>query len=86
MDPKTVETVAEGETRTFIKDINAFLGFANFYSRFILGYCRVVSLVTAVTRKRVSINWSKEAEEIFQNLRTVFITALVLRLFDPDCH
>lgn len=49
-----------------------------------MGYSRVVTSLTALTWRGVSFEWSKRAEEAFQNLQTTFTTARVFRLFDPD--
>ena len=51
MDPTKVAAVREWETPSNLKDIQAFLGFANFYRRFILGYLKIVAPLTALTKK-----------------------------------
>lgn len=81
-DPKSVGRVTDWETTTWVQDVQEFLGFANFCQCFILGYSRVVTRLTAVTGMGVSFVWSKEAEQGIQNLKTAFITAPVLHIFD----
>ena len=46
MDPAKVAAVRELETPSNIMDVQAFLGYANFYRRFILGYSKIVALLT----------------------------------------
>src|SRR6266481_588961 len=41
-----------------VKDIQSFLGFANFYHRFIYGYSEITVPLTHLTRKNVPWDWS----------------------------
>ena len=50
MDPAKVETVKEWPTPKGVKDIQVFIGFANFYRRFIKDYSSIVQPFTAFTR------------------------------------
>jgi len=49
MDPKKVQVVCQWAKPTNISDVRAFLRFANFYRRFILGYFKIVSPLTKLT-------------------------------------
>ena len=49
--PKKVEAILEWLVLTNIKEVQAFLGFANFYRRFIKDYSRIVGLLTELTYK-----------------------------------
>lgn len=84
MDPKKVDAVRDWETPSYVKDEQSFLGFANFYWRLILGFSRVVSPLTTLTKKGVSFAWSTEAEEAFQKLNLAFTSVPVLGLFNTD--
>ena len=67
-----------------LHDVHAFLGFANFYQRFILGYCNIVAPLVGLTKKGVHFEWSGEYEVAFQELKHRFTSAPVLQHFDPD--
>jgi hypothetical protein len=84
MDPKKVSTVRDWETPHNLKDVQAFLGFANFYRRFIKDYSKVVSPMTALTKKDVAFMWSPACQSAFDKLKEAFTSAPVLRHFDPD--
>ena len=51
MDPTKVSAIQEWEKPRNIKDVRVFLGFSNFYRRFIRAYSRVVSPLVNLTRK-----------------------------------
>jgi hypothetical protein len=59
------------------------LGFANFYRQFIKDYSKVAALLTELTKKDKVFEWSAEAEEAFQELKTRFSTEPILVIFDP---
>ena len=53
------------------KDMQAFLGLANYYRRFIAGFASIAVPLTDATRKIApdKINWSHEMEEAFQQIK-----------------
>lgn len=51
MDMEKVCAVPEWPTPRTIKDVQSFLGFANFYRRFILGFSRLAGPLTQLTKK-----------------------------------
>jgi hypothetical protein len=53
MDPEKIHAVQDWEPASNLKDVRAFLGFANFYCRFVHNYSRIVQLLTFLTRKGV---------------------------------
>lgn len=84
MDPAKVQCILDWETPVHLKEVQSFLGFANFYRRFIQDYSRVVAPLTALTRKDTPFVWSTSCQNAFDNLKQAFTTAPVLRHFDPD--
>ena len=60
MDPKKVYTITEWQAPTYIKDIQAFFGFTNFYWKFIYNFLGVAVPLTAIMRtKGLSIKGRK---------------------------
>jgi hypothetical protein len=53
MDPETFRTMQDWEPPSNLKDVPAFLGFANFYRHFTRNYSHIVQLLTFLTRKGV---------------------------------
>jgi hypothetical protein len=53
MDLVKVATIQEWPAPRNVKDVQIFLGFANFYRRFIKGYSNIVSPMTCLTQKNM---------------------------------
>ena len=51
MDPKKTSAVLEWPVPTKVKHVQAFLGFANFYRRFIKDFAKLVKPLTDLTKK-----------------------------------
>ena len=66
------------------KDLQRFLGFANFYRRFIRNFSSIVSPLTKLTSIKKPFQWSAEAESAFQTLKDRFSTAPILIMPDPE--
>ena len=82
-DPKKVRAVEEWERPSDRTQLRRFLGFANFYHRFIRGFSRVAAPLSALTSTLHPFSWSPEAEAAFSSLKTLFTTAPVLIFPDP---
>lgn len=83
MDPAKVDCLVNWETPANVKDVQGFLGFSNFYRRFIKGFSRIVRPLVALTRKIVKWNWTSSCQEAFDTLKNSFTSAPILRHFDP---
>ena len=81
MDPDKVEAIANWEAPTSVKGVRGFLGFANFYRRFIKDFSDLVRPLTELTRKDRKFSWNLEAEEAFCTLKDIFVSALALAQF-----
>ena len=84
MDPSKVQTIQDWPEPRKVKDIQSFLGFANFYRRFISEYSDIVIPLTRLTRKGVPWNFTDDARNSFNTLKSAFISAPVLTHWVPD--
>ena len=82
MDPAKVEADLGLERPKSPHDIQVFLGFSNFYRRFIKNYSKMAAPLINLTRKDVKFKWSHEAEDSFSSLKQAFCSAPILRHFD----
>jgi hypothetical protein len=51
MDPAKVDTITKWQTPSSVNDVQTFLGFANFYRRFIGAFSKLVTPLTQLTKK-----------------------------------
>ena len=68
MDPKKVSAILDWPTPKSVKDVQSFLGFSNFYKKFINNYSSIATPLTALTQKAVKFVWSAEAAAAFKAL------------------
>src|SRR6266481_2001892 len=67
-----------------VRDIQSFLGFANFYCCFIYGYSLIAVPLTQLTKKGIAWDWSDECRTAFNTLKKAFMMAPVLMHWIPD--
>lgn len=84
MDPDKIRAISEWEAPTSVKGVRSFLGFANFYRRFIKSFSDLVRPLTDLTHKDKKFQWNPKAEEAFQKLKEIFTSAPMLAQFDFD--
>ena len=79
-----VEAVLGWKTPNSLTEVQSFLGFANFYRRFIKNYSQVAKPLTELTKKEKGKGWvwNQEAEAAFKDLKYRFATAPILAHFD----
>jgi hypothetical protein len=84
MDPEKVKTIADWQRPrdNNVTDIRSFLGFCNFYRRFIKGYSRLTRSLNALTKTGVPWVWSDNCELAFNLLKEAITSAPILRHFD----
>ena len=67
-----------------VKDVQSFLGFANFYQRFIHNYSEITVLLTRLTWKGLTWDFSKDCHMAFKTLKEAFTRAPILVHWKPD--
>ena len=82
MDPAKLTGVTEWPRPKKVKEAQAFLGFANFYMRFIQDFSKYAKPLTSLTKKDEPWVWGDEQEQAFRGLKTAFTSAPILRI--PD--
>jgi len=84
MSKEKVEAVLEWKTPKSLTEVQSFVGFANFYRRFIQDYSRVARPLTELTKKeKKEWSWNPEVQTAFEELKQRFTTAPILAHFDP---
>ncbi len=83
MDPDKVRAVIEWPVLDSRIALQWFLGFANFYRRFIRSFSQVAAPLTALTSIRSHFTWSEVAQNAFDHLKRLFTSAPILITPDP---
>src|SRR5437667_3411044 len=83
-DPVKIDSILSWPTPTCVLDIQTFLGFANFYRRFIRNYSRIIVPITNLLKKTVAFSWNTTDRKSTRRLQKAFTTAPILRHFDPS--
>jgi Reverse transcriptase (RNA-dependent DNA polymerase)/RNase H-like domain found in reverse transcriptase len=67
-----------------VKDVQSFLGFANFYRRFIYNYSNITVPLMHLTRKGTPWNFTDECRSTFETLKKAFTMAPILSFWIPE--
>lgn len=80
-DPEKIEAVRDWKVPTTLKGVQSFLGFCNFYRKFVPEYSRVAKPLTALTRKGEAFRWTPTCQTAFDLLKHALVNAPVLAYF-----
>jgi len=80
MDKEKLSGVLEWPVLTKVKQVQAFLGFVNFYRRFIENFAKMSKPLSDLTKKDCTWNWGVEQQNAFEVLKKAFTMAPVLRI------
>ena len=82
MDPVKLTAIHDWKPPASVKGIRSFLGFTNFYSKFIPNFSHVVTPLNLLTQKDQPWNWTPLQQKAFNTLRNAFSSGPVLGI--PD--
>lgn len=84
MDQKKVDTIRNWPLPSTVKDLQRFLGFANFYRRFIHYSLISAPLTSALVGQPKSLSRYQDAITAFSHFKEAFVTAPILTHPRPD--
>ena len=84
MEKEKVKGVLEWPTLRCIKDMQKFLGLANYYRRFIEGFAMVARPLHDLVKKDKKWDWTERQEKAFKELKEWFTKEPVLAASDID--
>ena len=85
MDPVKVSGVAEWPTPQNKKEVQSFVGFVNFYQRFIKDFSHHAPALFDLTKKDVGWKWEELEQVAFNGLKELITSAPVL-IFPDNSH
>jgi hypothetical protein len=83
MDPVKLKGITDWPAPKTVKEVRSFLGFGNFYRKFIKHYSDIASLLNALLRKNQKFQWTEECQKAFDDLKRMFTEGPVLRMPEP---
>ena len=83
-DEAKVKVIQDWPEPRKVKDIQSFLGFANFYRHFIRNYSDITVPLTRLTRKSQPWDFDDDCRSAFQSLKDSFSSAPILSHWQPD--
>ena len=82
MDPEKVDAIVNWRKPPNLRELQRFLGFANFYRRFVRDFSRICRPLNDLLRKDTPWNWAEPHTAAFDLLKSSFMTAPILAFFD----
>jgi len=82
MDPGKLKGISEWPAPTTVKQVREFLGFGNFYRRFIRHYSEIAKPLNDLTKKDQKFLWTETCQNAFNELKKRFTEEPVLMM--PD--
>ena len=84
MEEEKVKGVLDWPTPKCVKDVQKFLGFANYYHRFIKSFAFIARSLHDIVKKNQKWDWTEKQEEAFRELKKRFTKEPVLAVPDLD--
>ena len=76
--------IADWKHPRTVRGVQSFLGFCNFYRRFIRDYSRIAAPLTQLTRTDREFIFDNECAQAFETLRNRLVSAPLLAHYDID--
>ena len=83
MDPEKTQVVRDWNPLKTVKQLQAFLGFINFYQKFIRGTAEKSLPLSELTKKDQKWKWEDKHQQAFDKLKEELLRAPLLGYFDP---
>ena len=84
VDPKKIALVKDWPAPTNVQELQKFLGFANYFHKFVWGWALLVVDMQGLLNKKSPFIWTDACEKGFTGLKDALCSAPVLRL--PDLN
>jgi hypothetical protein len=82
VDPGKISEILNWKQPTDVSKIRSFLGLAEYYTRFIEGFSKIVKPLTSLLEKGKEFKWDEACQKCFKELKERLTTAPVLIMSD----
>ncbi len=83
VNPEKVAVIKTWQYANNVRGIQSYLGFCNFYRRFIEGYSRIAAPLVRLTAKETPFRFDDNCRKAWETLREALLSAPVLKHYDP---
>jgi transposase InsO family protein len=83
-DQEKTLAIRQWDAPRTVRGVQSFLGFCNFYRRFIRNYGRIAKPLNQLTRKNYAFNFDHACQRAFQELKDRLANAPVLAHYSPE--
>ncbi|KAI7962448.1 hypothetical protein MJO28_000542 [Puccinia striiformis f. sp. tritici] len=83
MDPSKVKAVTDWPAPKNVTELQRFIGFSDFYRRFIDHFSGTTRPLHDLTKAHVPFRWTPQCDEAFEKLKTAFTSAPILKIANP---
>lgn len=84
MDLAKIKTIVKWPQPICLKNMQSFLGFANFYQWFIYSYSKIVMPLVQFAKKDTPSIWTKATQKAFDELQSIFTSDIVLLHYNSE--
>jgi len=84
MEKEKVQGVIEWPVLRSVKDVQKFLGLANYYRQFVKDFAKIAKPLHKMMRKETKWNWGERQQKVFEELKERFTMEPVLVTPDLD--
>ena len=78
------KAIQDWPTPKSTKDVQQFLGLAQFYQQYVSGFARIALPLSSLLANNTPFTWTDTQQSAFLHLKQAICSAPVLRIFDPD--
>ncbi|CAD0055203.1 unnamed protein product [Aureobasidium pullulans] len=82
IDPAKITSIKEWPTPKNLKEVQSFLGLANYNRKFISGYSQTALPLVELTKQDTPFIWKERQQKAFEALKQACIDGPTLRMFD----
>ena len=82
--PEKLQDLREMVPPTTQRDVRRFLGFTNYYRKFIPRFADIARPLTNLTRKDIDFEWTPQCQQAFEFMKEMLLKEPILKYPDPN--